>query len=365
MEHLLAAADRFKPHGTVIDIRQHGSGNVNDTFLVTLDSEGEKHFILQRINERVFRRPELVTQNMWTVTEHVRARLRGATVNAGRGWEVPRVLLTQDGRDHWVDSGGSFWRAVTFIGGARSFDTVKDLEHGREVGFALGMFHRLVSDLPPEALADTLEGFHITPRYLHRYDEVVERAVHRNSTEVNSCLGFVGERRADVHVLEDAKAQGRLYLRPIHGDPKVDNIMIDTATGRAVSLVDLDTVKPGLVHYDIGDCLRSCCNPRGEETDRWEEVCFETDLCRAILDGYLALARGFLTANDYDYLYDAIRLIAFELGLRFFTDYLEGDVYFKVRHREHNLARALVQFKLTESIESQEATIRAMIEEMR
>jgi Ser/Thr protein kinase RdoA (MazF antagonist) len=365
LEHLVVAADRFNSHGNVVDIQQHGSGNVNDTFLVTLDSEGEKHFILQRINMRVFRRPELVTQNMRTVTEHLRARLQRAPGNASRRWEVPRVLLTQDGQDHWVDSGGSFWRAVTFIDGAQSFDTVKDLEHGREVGFALGMFHRLMSDLRAEALADTLEGFHLTPRYLRRYDEVVAQVALRNSPEVNSCLRFVGERRGGVHVLEDAKAQGKLPLRPIHGDPKVNNIMIDTATGQAVSLVDLDTVKPGLIHYDIGDCLRSCCNPWGEETERWEAVRFVPDLCRAILGGYLSLARDFLTENDYEYLYDAIRLIAFELGLRFFTDYLEGNVYFKVRHREHNLARALVQFKLTESIESQKATIRAMIQDMR
>jgi len=182
---------------------------------------------------------------------------------------------------------------------------------------------------------------------------------------VNHCLRFVGERGVCVHVLEDAKADGRLPLRPIHGDPKVNNIMIDTTTGQAISMVDLDTVKPGLVHYDIGDCLRSCCNPAGEETERWEAVRFEPDLCQAILRGYLSLTRDFLTKNDYEYLYSAIRLIAFELGVRFLTDYLEGNVYFKVRHREHNLARALVQFKLTQSIESQEGPIRAMIQGMR
>jgi Ser/Thr protein kinase RdoA (MazF antagonist) len=365
LENLVAAVDRLKPDGQVIDIQEYGSGNVNDTFLVTLDREGEKHFILQRINTRVFCRPELVTRNMRILTEHVRARLQRAPVSAGRRWEVPRLLLTRDGQDHWVDSSGSFWRALSFIYAARSFDRVKDTEHGSEVGYALGIFHNLISDLPADTLADTLIGFHITPRYLRRYDEVLAQATPPNSLEANYCLRFVAERRACVHLLEDAKAEGRLPLRPIHGDPKVDNIMIDTATGRAVSLVDLDTVKPGLVHYDIGDCLRSCCNPRGEETGRWEEVYFETDLCRAILEGYLALARGFLTEDDYEYLYDAIRLIAFELGLRFFTDYLEGNVYFKVRHREHNLARALVQFKLVESIESQETTIRAMIQKMR
>jgi hypothetical protein len=126
-------------------------------------------------------------------------------------------------------------------------------------------------------------------------------------------------------------------------------------------MVDLDTVKPGLVHYDIGDCLRSCCNSLGEETEQIEDVRFDLDLGRAILEGYLGEARQFLTAHDYAYIYDAIRLIAFELGLRFFTDYLEGDVYFRARHRRHNLTRALVQFKLVESIEEQESDIRAIV----
>ncbi len=160
-------------------------------------------------------------------------------------------------------------------------------------------------------------------------------------------LAFVNERRAFVPVLEAARAQGTLVVRPIHGDPKMNNIMIDPATRRAVSVIDLDTVKPGLVQYDIGDCLRSCCNPLGEETERWEDVRFELDLCRPILRGYMAWARACLTPADCDFLFAAVRLIAFELGLRFFTDHLEGNVYFKAKHVEHNLVRALVQFKLT------------------
>ena len=119
------------------------------------------------------------------------------------------------------------------------------------------------------------------------------------------------------------------------------------------------------MHYDIGDCLRSACNLTGEESNQLETVHFETDLCQAILKGYFSMANEFLTVNDYDYLYDAVRLIAFELGLRYFTDYLEGNVYFKANHQEHNLARALIQFKLTESIESQETTIRVIIQDMR
>jgi Ser/Thr protein kinase RdoA (MazF antagonist) len=362
---LVAAAEEFRPLGTVMDIQEYGNGNINDTFLVTLESKEEEHFILQRINTQVFRQPELVMQNMRTFTEHVRNRLQHAPLSGDRRWEVPRVLLTQNNEDHWVDPSGSFWRAISFIGQSQSFDTIKNITHAREVGYALGMFHNLLSDLSSENLADTLEGFHITPHYLRHFDEVLAKNRGSTSPEVDYGLDFVSKRRAWAHVLEDARLQGRLSLRPIHGDPKVDNVMMDTTTGQAISIVDLDTVKPGLVHYDIGDCLRSGCNLRGEETEGWETVRFEPEFCRAILQGYLSLARAFFTEHDYKYLYDAIRLIAFELGLRYFTDYLAGNVYFKISHREHNLVRALVQFKLTESIESQETAIRAIIRDMR
>lgn len=371
MNNLIDIANRFKPQGKVIDIQEFGHGNINSTFLVILDSPQEKHFILQRINTQVFRQPELVMQNMSTFTQHVRDRLQRAPLNSGRRWEVPRVLLTQDAQDYWIDSKGSFWRAISFIEAAQSFDTIKDSKHAREVGYALATFHKLIGDLPVEKLVDTLEGFHITPRYLQHYEKVERLHVRSPQTsanqprEVEYCLQFVRDRKAWAHVLENAQAKGHLRLRPVHGDPKVNNVMIDTTTGHGISLIDLDTVKPGLVHYDIGDCLRSGCNPLGEETEQWEMVRFDTDICQSILQGYLFVAKDFLTENDYEYLYDAIRLIAFELGLRFFTDYLEGNVYFKVKYPEHNLARALVQFKLTESIESQEATIRDIIQATR
>jgi Ser/Thr protein kinase RdoA (MazF antagonist) len=181
------------------------------------------------------------------------------------------------------------------------------------------------------------------------------------SAEVEYCLQFIDRRKNWAYVLENAQMQERLCLRPIHGDPKVNNVMIDTSTGKGISIIDLDTVKPGLVHYDIGDCLRSGCNALGEETEDWEAVTFDMDICQSLLNGYLSVASYFLTESDYIYIYDAIRLIAFELGLRFFTDYLAGNVYFKVKHPEHNLVRALVQFKLTESIEMQESAIREVI----
>jgi Ser/Thr protein kinase RdoA (MazF antagonist) len=373
MQDLFAVAAQFLSRGQVLDVQAYGSGNVNDTFLVTVarqqptlspEAPGESRFILQRLNTGVFRQPDLVMGNLATVTGHVHQRLARQPLAPGRRFELPRVLTPPDGHDHVHDAAGDYWRALSFIDRAETFDIITDGNHAREVGYALGLFHHLIADLPAHLLADTLPGFHLTPGYLKHYDEVRATRGAPTSAEVAYCLRFVEERRVLAAVLEKGKQAGKLKERVIHGDPKVNNVMLDIDSHEAVGLVDLDTVKPGLVHYDIGDCLRSCCNPLGEETEAWEEVRFEPGLARAILAGYLPWARHFLRASDYDYLYDAIRILAFELGLRFFTDYLAGNVYFKARQPEHNLARALVQFQLTLSIEAQEGAIRAMIRDL-
>jgi Ser/Thr protein kinase RdoA (MazF antagonist) len=353
-------AEQFAPYTRVLDVHEFGNGNINDTFLVSIDTAlpEEKQFVLQRINSQVFKQPKLIMQNMRAFTEHVRKRAR----DEGHRWEMPRVIPTCDGQDFYVDSEGNFWRAISYVHGAQSFETIKDFKLAYEVGYALGTFQYLIHDLPINKLADTLEGFHIIPRYLQNFDRASSHNGHKSSAEVKYCLKFVEQRRGFAHVLENAREQGKLLLRPVHGDPKVNNVMIEEATGRAISLVDLDTVKPGLIHYDIGDCMRSGCNPLGEETERWEAVQFDPEIGAAILEGYLTQARNFLTAADYEYIFDSIRLLTFELGVRFFTDYLAGDVYFKVKHTQHNLQRALVQFKLTESIEAHEADIRHIIQ---
>ena len=364
LDDVVAIANQFKPQGQVQTIQAFGSGNINSTFLVTLD-DGDQHFILQRINTQVFQQPELVMRNISIFSDHVRQRLQRIALKGDRPWKVPRVLITQSGQDHWIEPDGSFWRAISYINPAQSFDEIQNLDHAQEIGSALGIFHLLLSDLPPERLAYTLEGFHITPHYLAHYDQVRQQYSTPTSTDVDYCGQFIRDRRHQVHVLETAKAQGTLRLRPTHGDPKINNVMICTNTRRCVSMIDLDTVQPGLIHYDIGDCLRSACNPLGEETSEWERVTFDIELCRALLQGYLAVAHEFLTDADYDYLYDAIHLLPFELGLRFFTDYLEGNVYFKTKYPDHNLARALVQFKLAEQIEAQETDIRNLIQDFR
>jgi Ser/Thr protein kinase RdoA (MazF antagonist) len=364
-EDIVSIAGRFTSTGAVAGVEPFGSGNINDTFLVTPVSGNERRFVLQRLNTRVFRNPESVMRNMRAVTEHIAARLKDDSLKTDRRLETPCLLAAEDGLDWFVDARGSFWRAISFIESAETSDTIQGAGHAEEVGFALGMFHRLVGDLPPETLADTLEGFHITPRYLLHYDDIISRIRYKRSPETDYCVRFIEKRRALASVLEDAKAHGKISVRTMHGDPKINNVLIDASTRQAVGMIDLDTVKPGLAHYDIGDCLRSACNPLGEEAGQWEAVVFDTDLCRAILRGYLGQARGFLSAADYDYLFDSARLIAFELGLRFFTDHLEGNVYFRAKFEGRNLLRALCQFRLVESIEAQEAAICAIIEEFR
>ena len=184
----------------------------------------------------------------------------------------------------------------------------------------------------------------------------------RSSATARQCYQFIKERRAFLPVLENACKRGELKLRPIHGDPKVANIMIDDDTGKGTCIIDLDTVKPGLVHYDFGDCLRSCCNPAGEEELDLSQVYFDTDLCAAIVRGYMHFAKEFLTEADCYYQYDSIRLLPLELGIRFFADFIAGDIYFKTRYEGQNLNRALVQLKLCESVENREPLIRKILE---
>ena len=361
MNSIWKVAEQFSANHRIADLSEHGNGNINDTYLVTVDPDGQDQFILQRINTHVFTRPKLIIENLRLYADHVDKKMAGKS-NGSRRWDVPHIRPTETGADYVIDENGLFWRAITFVNHSRSYDTVQSANHAREVGYALGKFHSLVSDLDTAQMHDTLVGFHIVPYYLRQYDEVMARGPQgSDSPEVRYCHRMIAERRAWAAILEDAKESGKLPLRTIHGDPKINNIMIADATGQAISVIDLDTVKPGLVHYDIGDCLRSSCNPLGEDTLDFDNVRFETNLARAILEGYLSEANCFLTERDYDFMFDAIRLLTFELGVRFFQDYLAGNVYFKVRHPEHSLHRAIVQFKLTESIETQESGLRKII----
>ena len=238
-EALEAIADRFHPREGIKAIRSLGSGNVNETFLVTHEGQGGA-FVMQRLNTNVFDRPDLVMQNLQALGDHMERRLASPPPQLkGRRWEVPRVVPCRREASPWIEQNGEFWRSITYIGAATTSDVIRDSAHAQEVGYGLGMFHHLISDLPINQLADTLENFHVTPAYLQHFNAVAKATVHLGPAERDACA-FIEARRQGVDVLESALSRGELHHRPIHGDPKINNVMIDEATGQAIGLIDLD-----------------------------------------------------------------------------------------------------------------------------
>lgn len=352
---VVSAARRFLSPTARPQLEPLGRGLINDTYRVI---EGNTSWVLQRINRQVFPDPPAIMVNLRRVTEHARLARKGCPETR---WRLPELIPTREGADYHEDAAGDCWRAMTYIEDTLGLPAIAEPGQAEQVGRALGWFHRLMSELPADDLHDTLPGFHVTPGYLATYDATLARCSDQVRTpELEEALIFVERCRERAAVLENAKAEGRLALHVIHGDPKLDNVLFDRRTGEAVSLIDLDTVKPGLIHYDLGDCARSSCN-RARECSHPDEACFDLDLFRALLKGYGREAGGCLTGEDRDYLYDAVCLLPFELGLRFLNDHLAGDVYFKVSEPGQNLRRALGQFRLARSIESQEREIRAAL----
>ena len=360
---LIAIAEAFHGCGCVQAVEPLGHGNVNDTYLV---QAVDGLTVLQRMNTQVFSQPQLVMQNLQVLGEHIERKLQSAAAHPlleQRRWQLPRLVCTKEEGKAWhCCPAGDVWRTITYVPDSSCTDVVEGAAQARELGIGLGLFHLLISDLPTTDLADTLEGFHITPGYLKAYHRALVNTDRQPSAGSDHCMAFIRERESLCDRLEQAKANGELPLRPIHGDPKINNVLLDCHTGEAVALIDLDTVKPGLVHYDIGDCLRSCCNRLGEETDQIDAVHFDLHLADAVLEGYLGVAGRFLSEAELRYIPDAAQVISFELGLRFFSDYLAGNTYFKANHPDHNLQRALVQFQLTASIEAQMPALRHLVE---
>ncbi len=327
---------------TVENIQPLGNGLINDTYLVSTEA---KPFVLQRINKRVFPQPGQIMANLMALNQHI-----DQANDKQRTLKIPQLLTTEAKNAFFCDEQGDFWRALSFIDNTESLETLGNLAQAQQVGFALGQFHRLTHNLDPEKLYDTLPGFHIAPSYLQHYQQV---KISIEIPEDIYCAGFIARFQHIANDLEIAKAQGLLSVRVIHGDPKLDNFLFDKTSQHIVSIIDLDTVKPGLIHYDIGDCLRSCCH----NTATGE---FNLEMCQALLNGYLGEMGALLSKSDHQFLYSAIRLLPFELGLRFYTDYLEGNRYFKVVEPEENLRRAAGQFRLCASVMAQENQIKSM-----
>lgn len=320
-----------------------GAGNVNDTWLVVTVPDDK--YVLQRLNPNVFPDPGLVQDNLCTLTNHLQTQLQ----QTDKDFIILRVHRNPDGAGSYIAPDGTWWRLLSYIDDSQTLNTVSTAEQAWEIGHGLGLFHQLTSSLPSSSLSDTLPGFHITPLYLEQYDALLPTA----QDCVADCRDFIDDRRQNVSLLEDARKQRSVSEQVIHGDPKVANFLFSKDGSRVISLIDLDTVKPGLLLHDIGDCLRSCCNRSGEEIKTPDDVVFDQGLFTAMLKGYFSRASDLLTVWDKSLIVDSVRLISFELGLRFYTDHLAGNRYFKLTGPGQNLFRARVQFALVRSIECQ------------
>ena len=328
-----------------------GAGNINDTFTVTLKSG--RQLVLQRINPAVFGDPHAVMRNMRIVLDHLHQESKADRRQTAFGF----FSLYKGERGDWFrDVNGALWRLMSMIEKSVSRPNIPSPHHAEKLGRGLGLFHRLLHTLDPGVLADTLPDIHNTPQYLFHYDRAAKPNIGR---EDEFCSSFIAKRRHIVKKLDQEAA--KLGHGIIHGDPKTDNFLFDQTGEELISLIDLDTVKPGLLLHDVGDALRSCCNKDGETPNDPEKICFDPDYFHSWLKGYSSEAGFLFNKKDMEHVVDSVRLLTFELGLRFYTDYLEGNKYFKVRHPDQNLRRALVQFYLVQSIEKQEDHLQRLV----
>ncbi len=364
-------ASQFQICGELADIERFGSGNINDTYRSVWVHKGlPVSYIHQKISKAVFPHPDHIMENTALVTSHIRQKLRQEYPDGSpHAWKTTLdVILTNEGKLYYVDADGEYWRSTAFIPDAVSYDVVQGSEHAYEAGKILGEFQRFVSDIPPEQLHDTLPGFHHTPIYYDDFLHTLESthsdpAINARKQEpgVVELINKIRQHESLVSLLLSGYHSGKLRERVVHNDPKINNMLIHTRTQRGICIIDLDTVKGGLIHFDYGDCLRSAANPAGEETQNIRQVGFDLKIFECITKGYLEEARSFLSESDIAYLVDSIKVIAFELGMRFFTDYLKGDVYFKTSYATQNLNRGRVQLALLEDIERKEAEARKII----
>lgn len=343
---------RYYPSPGSVQVSPLGRGNINDTFLVGYQNN---RMILQRINGEVFPNPQCLIANLEQLSGH----FKGLKKNATRRWEDPVLLPSTDGATAIEDDHGSLWRALSYIGNSTTFEHANSLLLAEQTGWALGYFHKRVAKLDSRTLTVALPNFHSLPAYLRQFQKAVAAMDQSTSPKVTFCLNSIRSREQQALALDRALQSGYLQMHTIHGDPKIANVLFDQDSHLAISLIDLDTVGPGLIQHDIGDCLRSVCNNLGEDGDPGK-VFFDLDRCAATLRGYFQASDKLLGSRAKTFIYHGLQAICFELGLRFFTDYLNGGLYFKGSDPEIILAKAEVQFALLEDIVAKENAIQQM-----
>lgn len=349
---LRAIASLFDLRADFIEGIPYGSGHINDTYCASFDQAGLRplRYILQRINTNVFRRPVQLMENIARVTQHSLVRLIEE-----RHPEARRRTLTcipaLDGKPYAIDAEGKYWRVYPFIEKATGHDEIQSNEQAYEAAKAFGNFQKLAAGLGGERLHETIQDFHHTPKRLEALRVAIAKDPANRATKVEKEIAFVEARAADCARVTDLIAAGVIPERVTHNDTKLNNVLLDDKTAEGVCVIDLDTTMPGSALYDFGDMVRTATPTTREDATDLDKLDLRLDRFEALARGYLASAGSFLNAAEREHLAFAGKLLTLECGIRFLTDYLSGDVYFKIKRPEHNLDRCRNQFAFVAAIE--------------
>ena len=351
MDNIFEVLSNFNFSGSYVSHIPYGSGHINSTFLVTYEDNGaEKKYIVQKINKNVFGDVDKLMDNIFGVTSYLKEKIKASGGDENR--ETLNFIKTVDGKKYYTDRNGELYRAYTFVSDSVSYNGVESTELFKQSGIAFGKFQRLLADFPADSLYETLPEFHNTK---HRYKTEFIPALEKNIVgRKDSCLEqikFVKDRADYCSRFTDLVNAGKLPLRVTHNDTKLNNVLFDKNTNQAICVIDLDTVMPGLALYDFGDSIRFGANTAAEDEADLSKVGINLEYFRAYADGFLSQAGESLNAAEKENLAFSALLMTFECGMRFLTDYLNGDTYFKTAYPEHNLVRAKNQFALVADME--------------
>lgn len=337
--------------GNFLEAKPHGCGHINDTFVVYFDrNDGKKQrYILQRINHHVFTSPEKLMENINNITSFLRKKIVMAGGDPER--ETLNLIPAKNNKFYYKSSDGDYWRGYYYIEGASTYQTVTKPEHFYCAGKAFGRFQSLLSDYPAEELHVTIPDFHNTKKRFEKFLEAVDNDIANRAACAKDEIAFVENKAEEASLLVEMLENGELPVRVTHNDTKLNNVLIDDITSQGICIVDLDTAMPGLSLYDFGDSIRSGANTADEDERNLDKVCMDLHLFEEFTRGFLEAAGDFLTPTELDYLHLSAKIITFECGMRFLTDFLNGDTYFKVHREGHNLDRARTQFKMVRDME--------------
>lgn len=344
------AIDLLNFSGEPVSWERYGSGHINDTFrLVCREGDQERLYIIQRINHEIFTDPVSLMNNIAGVTSFLREKITAQGGDPTR--ETLNIVKARDGRNYAVDSEGNYWRGYLFISGATCFDKVRNPEDFYQSGKAFGHFQRQLAEYPAEELTETIVDFHNTPVRLETFKKAVEEDILGRAHLVEEEIKFVMDRAGEAGAAMEMLKEGKLPLRVTHNDTKLNNIMIDDGTGEALCIIDLDTIMPGLSIFDFGDSIRFGANTADEDEPDVSKVSLSLPLFEIYTKGFLEGCQGSLTKEERDMLPMGAKLMTFECGMRFLTDYLQGDTYFRISRENHNLDRTRTQFALVADME--------------